>query len=411
MPKNNLTTRNAAFGLRQSPASLDDTARTVDFVLATEGRVPVWDWERGMIDEILLMSGCSFPEQVPLLDAHSRCSIEDQLGSLRGLRVEGESLLATAHFSSTAGDAFRKVAEGHLTDISVGYSVDESYWIPEGETGFVGESGRSFAGPVRVVSKWTVREGSLTPIGADDAAKARSQQCNPEATMPNTLPSQTTPEPVATPPIQKNRSASEPLPVTAPDAVQEPVVPDDAARAVAEAMGADKLIFLTDTDGILVDSHNQSTRIARMDVASPLMETSINGARGVLINITGSEDMGLEDVETAANLVQEAAHPDANIIFGASFDPSLDDEIRVSVIATGFDEPGKAQAEQAAAAPAQAPAAGLYTAAATAAKAAAPAAAPAAPATPAPAAAPAADAAAPAEEDPFDSIFKIFNSK
>ena len=80
---------------------------------------------------------------------------------------------------------------------------------------------------------------------------------------------------------------------------------------------------------------------ARMAVASPLMETSINGARGVLINITGSEDMGLEDVETAANLVQEAAHPDANIIFGASFDPSLDDEIRVSVIATGFDEPGR----------------------------------------------------------------------
>ena len=148
---------------------------------------------------------------------------------------------------------------------------------------------------------------------------------------------------------------------------------------------------------------------ARMAVASPLMETSINGARGVLINITGSEDMGLEDVETAANLVQEAAHPDANIIFGASFDPSLDDEIRVSVIATGFDEPGKAQAEQTAA-PAQAPAAGLYTAASTAAKAAAPAA-PAAPVTPAPAAAPAADAAAPAEEDPFDSIFKIFNSK
>ena len=125
----------------------------------------------------------------------------------------------------------------------------------------------------------------------------------------------------------------------------------------------------------------------------------------MLINITGSEDMGLEDVETAANLVQEAAHPDANIIFGASFDPSLDDEIRVSVIATGFDEPGKAQAEQPAAAPAQAPAAGLYTAASTAAKAAAPA----APA--APAAAPAADTTASAEEDPFDSIFKIFNSK
>ncbi len=77
---------------------------------------------------------------------------------------------------------------------------------------------------------------------------------------------------------------------------------------------------------------------AKMAVASPLMETSINGAHGVLINVTGSEDMGLEDVETAANLVQEAAHPDANIIFGATFDNTLDDEIRVTVIATGFED-------------------------------------------------------------------------
>ena len=77
---------------------------------------------------------------------------------------------------------------------------------------------------------------------------------------------------------------------------------------------------------------------ARMAVASPLMETSINGAHGVLINITGSEDMGLEDVEAAANLVQEAAHPDANIIFGATFDETMQDEIRVTVIATGFEE-------------------------------------------------------------------------
>ncbi|MBR4474093.1 MAG: cell division protein FtsZ [Oscillospiraceae bacterium] len=76
---------------------------------------------------------------------------------------------------------------------------------------------------------------------------------------------------------------------------------------------------------------------ARLAVASPLMETSINGAHGVLINITGSSDMGLEDVEAAADLVQEAAHPDANIIFGASFDESMQDEIRVTVIATGFD--------------------------------------------------------------------------
>ena len=141
---------------------------------------------------------------------------------------------------------------------------------------------------------------------------------------------------------------------------------------------------------------------ARMAVASPLMETSINGAHGVLINITGSEDMDLEDVETAASLVQEAAHPDANIIFGATFDDSLDDEIRVTVIATGFEEPGAAaQAAPAAAAAQAAPRAqGLFTGAAEKAAAAAPV---------APAAAePAAPAA---EEDPFDSIFKIFNTK
>ncbi len=146
---------------------------------------------------------------------------------------------------------------------------------------------------------------------------------------------------------------------------------------------------------------------ARMAVASPLMETSINGARGVLINITGSEDMGLEDVEAAANLVQEAAHPDANIIFGATFDDTLQDEIRVTVIATGFEENAGAEkpAEKAAPAPAAKPQ-GLFTGAAE--RAAAVSAVP-PPIGGEPAAAPA--AAEPAGEDPFDSIFKIFNTK
>ena len=150
---------------------------------------------------------------------------------------------------------------------------------------------------------------------------------------------------------------------------------------------------------------------ARMAVASPLMETSINGARGVLINITGSEDMGLEDVEAAANLVQEAAHPDANIIFGATFDPSMQDEIRVTVIATGFEEKpaeGEQPAEEkkaAAAAPINpvrpaAKPAGLFSGAAEKAAAAA--------AVPPPLEE---ETETDAPEDPFDSIFKIFNTK
>ena len=72
-------------------------------------------------------------------------------------------------------------------------------------------------------------------------------------------------------------------------------------------------------------------------VASPLLETSINGATGVLVNVTGSSELTLDDVETAAGIVQEAANPDANIIFGATWDENFEDEMRVTVIATGFD--------------------------------------------------------------------------
>ena len=144
---------------------------------------------------------------------------------------------------------------------------------------------------------------------------------------------------------------------------------------------------------------------ALMAVQSPLMETSIDGAHGVLINITGSEDMGLEDVEAAANLVQEKAHPDANIIFGATFDSSMQDEIRVTVIATGFEQ-NMGSTSNASAAAAAAPVRpapvrekqGLFTGASEKAAAAA------APAAPA-------EQEAPAAEDPFDSIFKLFNSK
>ena len=79
---------------------------------------------------------------------------------------------------------------------------------------------------------------------------------------------------------------------------------------------------------------------AKMAVSSPLMETSINGARGVLVSIVGSVDMGLEEVENACSLVENAANPDANIIFGASFDETMEDEIRVIVIATDFEGEG-----------------------------------------------------------------------
>ena len=76
---------------------------------------------------------------------------------------------------------------------------------------------------------------------------------------------------------------------------------------------------------------------AKAAISSPLLETSIAGAHGVIINITSSPDIGLEDVETAAGLITQSAHPDANIIWGTAFDENLSDEMRVTVVAPGFD--------------------------------------------------------------------------
>ena len=140
---------------------------------------------------------------------------------------------------------------------------------------------------------------------------------------------------------------------------------------------------------------NKAEEAAKMAISSPLLETSINGAKGVLVNVTGSMDIGLEEVETAANLVQQAAHPDALIIFGAAFDDELEDEIRVTVIATGFEEnvgagmnanPFTKAGERAAAAGAAA-----------------------APSGKRPSLEPLPDKEPDQEDDPFVDIFKIFN--
>ena len=131
---------------------------------------------------------------------------------------------------------------------------------------------------------------------------------------------------------------------------------------------------------------------AKMAISSPLLETSIEGAKGVLINVTGSMDIGLEEVEQAASLVQAAVHPDALTIFGATFDETLDDEIRVTVIATGFD---KVPEQLPKVPPIQAGAAGQQSAAAE----------------PMPLKEEDVPKPEEPEDDPFEDIFKIFNKR
>jgi len=120
---------------------------------------------------------------------------------------------------------------------------------------------------------------------------------------------------------------------------------------------------------------NRAEEATRLAINSPLLETSIQGAKGIIVNITGPMDIGLDEVEVAAEMVKEVADPDALFMMGAAFDETLQDEIRVTVIATGFGgvsnpTPGKSAAESETAEPAKK-----------------------------------------AEDDPFEDIFKIFNNK
>jgi len=82
---------------------------------------------------------------------------------------------------------------------------------------------------------------------------------------------------------------------------------------------------------------NRAADAAKAAIASPLLEEAIDGATGILLNITGGRDLGLFEVNEAAEIVQTAAHRDANIIFGAVIDESHGDDVRVTVIGTGFD--------------------------------------------------------------------------
>ena len=128
----------------------------------------------------------------------------------------------------------------------------------------------------------------------------------------------------------------------------------------------------------MATGREKAEQAALAAIASPLLETSINGATGVLVNVTGSAELTLDDVETAAGIVQEAANPDANIIFGATASDEFEDEMRVTVIATGFDTSEGVVTSK--------PAAAVKTAA------------PAAPA-----------ASKPTDISDIDEIFKIFN--
>jgi cell division protein FtsZ len=100
----------------------------------------------------------------------------------------------------------------------------------------------------------------------------------------------------------------------------------------------------------------RALKAAEIAINSPLLEASMDGAHGVLMSVAGGSDLGLFEINEAASLVQEAAHPEANIIFGTVIDDSLGDEVRVTVIAAGFDSAGPGRKPVTQAVPGTAPA-------------------------------------------------------
>ncbi len=139
---------------------------------------------------------------------------------------------------------------------------------------------------------------------------------------------------------------------------------------------------------------------AKAAISSPLLETTMKGATGILISITASSDVGLEDIDLASTLIANEASEDANVIWGVAFDPELDDEMRITILATGFNKKPEDAARSAKPAAESAPAARA-----------------AAPARPAPAVKPAAAKPAPEvdendiSDDDFDDIMSIFRKK
>ena len=141
---------------------------------------------------------------------------------------------------------------------------------------------------------------------------------------------------------------------------------------------------------------------AKAAISSPLLETSIHGARGILISITASHDVGLEDVDLASSMISKEAHPDANVIWGLAFDDKLEDEMRITIIATGFENEKELElAEPEIKVAPTAPVAPVST----------PVAAPAPVAEPTPVATPAPVKEEEADVDDFDQIMNLFRSK
>lgn len=173
--------------------TVDEASRTVQTIAATERVVQVFDFRRmEVIDEVLVVKGMQPAGRVPMLANHFRHDLDAVHGGASNFTPRGEEVLATLTFDDDERSerAWKKVKRGFITDVSVGYRVDEYDEIQCGESKKIfGKTYTANGRVLRVATKWTIREVSLVPVGADPAAKIRNDQGDsppnqPERTSP-----------------------------------------------------------------------------------------------------------------------------------------------------------------------------------------------------------------------------------
>lgn len=168
-------------GARMSPSTVNEEQRSVQAVIASETPVRTFDWgDWEVVDEVLTMEGLrTIPDHIPLLDNHSRWSNKDVIGSCRDIAKDKTQLLGRNYFARDveSDKIFKKVADGHIRDNSIGYRVLTFEKLQPGETRTI--RGREWTAgpdrPMKIATEWELHENSITPIGADSTAKMRSK--------------------------------------------------------------------------------------------------------------------------------------------------------------------------------------------------------------------------------------------
>ncbi|MFM2019632.1 MAG: cell division protein FtsZ [Actinomycetota bacterium] len=238
----------------------------------------------------------------------------------------------------------RRAAEEHESEIESAIKGSDMVFVTAGEGGGTGTGAapvvariakRLGALTVGVVTRPFNFEGKRRAVQADEGIKALRAEVDTLIVVPNQRLLEMT---------NKKISAIEAF-ITADDVLRAGV------QGISDLIVVPGLINLDFNDvksvmqgagsalmGIgTAKGEDRAVRAAEIAVSSPLLEATIEGAHGVLLLIQGASDLGLHEIDDAARLVQEAVHPEANIIFGATIEDTLGDEVRITVIAAGFD--------------------------------------------------------------------------